>query len=88
MWSKIDFLGGPKEPLLATFKGGKLKRFGYFARLDTLSKIILRDTLASGRRRDRQRKCWMDNIKEWTSLPIPELLMMASRTKRLEKIFV
>ena len=25
-----------------------------------------------------QRKCWMDNSKEWTSLPIPELLTMAS----------
>ena len=24
--------------------------------------------------RGQQRKCWMDNIKEWTSLPTPELL--------------
>ena len=30
-----------------------------------------------GRRRGRQRKCWMDNVKEWTSLPMPELLTMA-----------
>ena len=29
----------------------------------------------------RQRKCWMDNIKEWTFLLIPELLTMASCRK-------
>ena len=29
--------------------------------------------------RDQQRKCWMDKVKEWTSLPMPELLAMASR---------
>ena len=31
--------------------------------------------------RDQQRKCWIDNVKEWTFLPIPELLMMAFRRK-------
>ena len=30
-------------------------------------KAILQDTLEGGRRRGRQRKCWMDNVKEWTS---------------------
>ena len=29
------------------------------------------------RRCGRQRKYWMDNIKEWTSLPMPELLTRA-----------
>ena len=28
--------------------------------------------------RGRQRKYWKDNIKEWTSLPMPELVTMAS----------
>ena len=41
---------------------------------DSLSKTILQDTLEGGRRHGRQRKCWVDNIKEWTSLPMPELL--------------
>ena len=31
-----------------------------------------------GRRRGRQRKCWMDNVKEWTPLPMPELFTRAS----------
>ena len=39
-----------------------------------------------GRRRGRQRKCWMDNIKKWTSLPMPELLMTASCRKDWDRI--
>ena len=33
--------------------------------------------LEGGRRRGRQRKCWMNNVKEWTSVPLPELPTMA-----------
>ena len=37
------------------------------------------------RRRGRQRKCWTDNIKDWTSLPMPELLTMASCRKKWKR---
>ena len=47
----------------------------------SLSTTILHCILEGGRRRGRQRKCWMDNIKEWTALPTPELLMRFSRRK-------
>ena len=30
-----------------------------------------RGIFEGGQRRGRQLKCWMDNIKEWTTLPIP-----------------
>ena len=40
----------------------------------------------SGRRRGRQRKCWRDNIKGWTSLPMPELLTGASCRKVWKRI--
>ena len=63
---------GPQEPLLATVK--LLAWFWYVPRHDSLSIIILQGTLDAVRRRSRQRKCWMDNIKEWTPLPMPELL--------------
>ena len=33
-----------------------------------------------------ERKCWTDNVKEWTSLSMPELLTMASRRKDRKKI--
>ena len=46
----------------------------------------LLDTLEVGRRRDQQRKCRMDNIKERTSLPMPELFTMASRGKVWKRI--
>ena len=54
--SKINFLVGPKEPLLATVKRLKLAWFGHVTRHDGLSKTILRGTLEGGRRRGRQRK--------------------------------
>ena len=51
---------------------------------DSLSKTILQDTMEGRRRRGWHRKCW-NNIKEWTSLPMPELLAGASCRKRLEE---
>ena len=85
--SKINFLVGPQEPLLANVKRRKLTWLGHVLRQDSLSKTIIHGTLEGGRRRDRQRKCWMDNIKVWTSLPMPERLTGAScRKKRLEGI--
>ena len=45
---------------------------------DSLSTTVLQGTLEVGRCCGRQRKCWMDNIKKWTSLPMPELLTRAS----------
>ena len=74
MRGKINFHVGPQEPLLATVKRQKLARFGHVTLHDNLSKTILYGALEGGRRRGRQRKCWVDNIKERTSLPIPELL--------------
>ena len=83
--------GGPQEPLLATVKRRKRAWFGHATLYDCLSKTTLQGTLEGRRRCDRQRKCWMDNIKEWTSLPMLELLTRASyiktktKTKQLEE---
>ena len=63
--SKINCLVGPQEPLLATVKKRKLASFGHVTRHDSLSKTIpLGATFGVRRRRGRQRKWWMDNIKE------------------------
>ena len=84
---KINSLVGPQEPLLATTKRRKLAWFGHVTRPDSLSETVLRGTLEIGQRCCQQRKCWMDNIKEWTSLPMPELLTGAScRKKRKKKL--
>ena len=44
-------------------------------------------TLEGGWCHGWQRKCWMDNIKEWTSLPMPEVFTMASCGKHWKRIF-
>ena len=75
---KIKSLVGPKEPLLPTVKREKLAWFGNVTFHDSLPRIIFQGILEGGRRRGRQSKCWMDNVKEWTTLPVPELLTMAS----------
>ena len=76
--SKINFLVGPQEPSLTTVKRRKLAWLRHVRRHDSLSKTILQGTLEDGRRCGRQKKCWVDSIKEWTSLPMPDLLRRAS----------
>ena len=84
--SKLNSLVGPKELLLATVKRRKLAWFGHVTRHDSFSTTILRGTLEGGRCRGRQRKCWLDNIKEWASLPITELLTMSFCRKEWKRI--
>ena len=73
---------GPQELLLAAVKRRKFEWFRHVTRHGSLSKTLLQGTLEGERRRGRQRKCWMDNIKEWTYLPMPELLTKASCRKK------
>ena len=63
-----------------------MSRFGHLTRHDSLPKTILQDTLEGGRRCGRHRNCWMDNVKEWTFLSMPELLTMAFRRKDWKRI--
>lgn len=75
--AKVTALAGPQEPLLAIVKRRKLTWFGHVTRHNTLPKTILQGTLEGGRRRGRQVKCWMDNIKDWTQMDTPTLLRKA-----------
>ena len=43
-------------------------RYGHVSRSSGLAKTILQGTVKGGRRQDRQRKRWEDNIREWTGL--------------------
>ena len=51
----------------------------------SLSKTILHDVLEGGARHGQQRKYLMDNVKEWTSLPMSELFTMASCRRKKKK---
>ena len=83
--SKISLVG-PQEPLLAAVKGQKLAWFWHVACHSSFSKTMLRVTFEGGRRHGRQRKYWIDNIRERTSLPMPDLLTRASCRKDWKKI--
>ena len=48
VWSKITFLVGPQEPLLATENRWKLTWLGYVTRQNSLFKTLLRDALEGG----------------------------------------
>ena len=48
VWSRISFLVGPQEPLLATVKRRKLAWFGHVTSHVSLSKMILQGTLEGG----------------------------------------
>ena len=52
----------------------------------SLSKINFQGTLEAGWCCVWQRKCWIYNIKEWTSLPLSELLMRASHRREWKRI--
>ena len=75
--AQIKLLAGPQEPLLATVKRRKLSWFGHVTRHNNLPKTVLQGTLEGGRRRGRQTKSWMDNIKEWTRMDSPTLIRKA-----------
>ena len=86
MQIKITFLVGPQELLPASVKKWKLAWFRHVTHENNLSKTILQGTLDGGGCCHQQKKCWMDNIKQWTSLPMPELLTRASCRKDWKRI--
>ena len=71
---------------LATVNRRELAGFGHVTRHDGLSNNTLHCTLEGGRRRGRQRKCWMNDVKEWTSVLTPELFLKALRGKDWKRI--
>ena len=66
--AKIQQAIGPHEDLLTIVKRRKLHWYGHVSRSSGLAKTILQGTVKEGRRQDRQKKRWQDNIKEWTGL--------------------
>ena len=66
--AKIQQAIGPHEDLLTFVKRLKLQWYGHVSRSSGLAKTILQDTVKGGRRQGRQRKRWVNNIREWTGL--------------------
>ena len=66
--AKIQQAIEPHEDLLTIVKRRKLQWYGHVSRSSGLAKTILQSTVKGGRRQDRQRKRWEDNIREWIGL--------------------
>ena len=79
--NKINFKMGPQETLLANVKSRKLAWFGPVTGHDSLAKTPFRARCCGWKR-----KCWMDNIKKWTPLLVPELLIRAPCREDWKKI--
>ena len=54
--------------LLTIVKKRKLRWYGHISRSSGMAKTILQRTVKGARKRERQKKRWEDNIKEWTEM--------------------
>ena len=62
--------------MLGVVKWSKPAWYGHVYRHNSLSKTTLQGTVEGNQRKGRQRKAWLDNIKDWTYLNPATLLRM------------
>ena len=77
---------GPHEDLLTIVKRRKLQWYGHVFRLSGLAKTILQGTVKGGRRQDRQRKRWEENIREWTDMELAESQRAVENREKWRKL--
>ena len=75
---------GPHEDLLTIIKRCKLKWYGHVSCSSGLAKTILQGTVKGGRRQGRQKKRWVDNIREWTGLEITKSQRVGEKWIKLQ----
>ena len=66
--AKIPQAIRPHKDPLTIIKRHKLQWYGHVSHSSGLAKTILQGTVRGGRRQDRQRKRWENNIREWRGL--------------------
>ncbi|GFO19176.1 endonuclease-reverse transcriptase [Plakobranchus ocellatus] len=74
---RVENAIGPHVDLLTIVRQRKLKRYGHITRSSGLAKTIMQGTVNGGRRRERQKKRWDDNIREWTGFELRNTLRKA-----------
>ena len=83
---------GEYDKLLTLVKKWKLRWFGHVSKSSGLAKTILQGTVKGKRRdkqrRDRHKKRWEDNIKEWTGMEFVSSTRAAENRTRLKGIVV
>ena len=68
--------------LLETIQSRKLKYFGHIKRHHTICKEILEGKIEGKRARGRQRRTWLDHIKDWTNLSVRECIRQAKNREK------
>ena len=66
--NRIQNAIGVHDDFLNMVKKRKLRLYCHILRSSGLSKTILQGTVKGARRKERQKKIWEDNIKEWTGM--------------------
>ena len=67
---------GSYVPLLDIFMRRKLTKFGHISRHDSMSKTILQGYVEGNRKRGRPKKNWLNDIFEYSNLPLQQLLVI------------
>ena len=75
--NRIQNALGVHDDLLTMVKKRKLRWYGHISRSSGMAKTILQGTVNGIRRRERQKKRWKYNIKEWTGMGFGESLRAA-----------
>ena len=86
--AKIQQAIGPHDDLLTIVKRRKLRWYGHASRSSGLAKTILQGTVKGGRRQDRERKRWEDNIREWTGLEFAKSQRAVENREQWRKLVV
>ena len=86
--AKIQQAIGPHEDLLTIVKRRKVQCCGHVSRSSGLAKTVLQGIMKRGRRQDRQRKMWEDNIRKWTGLKFAKFQRPAENREKWRKLVV
>ena len=81
--AKIQQAIGPQEDL-TIIKRRKLKWYSHVSHSSGLAKAIFQGTVKGGRRQGRQKKRWVDNIREWTGLEITKSQRVGEKWIKLQ----
>ena len=66
--NRIQNAIGVHDDLLTMVKKRKLRWYGHISKTSGIAKTIMQGTVKSAKRRERQKKRWKDNIKEWPGM--------------------
>ena len=64
----------------------KLRWFGHVTRSNSMSKIILQDSIEDKRTRGRPKFQWQDNIVKWTGIDINKAMRAAENREEWKQI--